>query len=489
MILTAPTPLLDAADSDDICVCVLPDPDGAVYIFAGSDRVRAAWRPTVSASLNVPWAAAGARVSAAASFDGCVVLGASTGELAIFSARDLSRGAAREPPVASPSATAATLPCAVAHISPLLTRHVPRAEPDESVDHAAGGAGADENAGVRVSVTAVFVTLASGDVLSASWPALRAGGAAPFRRWVLGSHTSLVGAAAANPLWSPLHDASWEPRRRFASALAPGLAAPSPAPYALLVAAGERPPVATYHATDEESVNDIAELVNSVKNALAGVVAAGRAHAVAQMGPFVPGWIAGLIGSGGGSAGGAVGGGATASTSTSAADSASAGGGGGWRGELPTRLEAELRVFSDASRRVVSLVLDPSRRLALIADTWGRVALIDAAECAVLRLWKGYRDAQLGWLEMRPGGAGRPGGARTALAAVIYAPRRNGGVVDVFRARFGPRVATKRIGALARLVYAERVIPGEPVPLAHCFLISTKEDGVAQSQELVFAEQ
>lgn len=469
ILATLPSVALVESDSDDQCMCVLPDPDGDVHVFAGSSCVRAVWSSTMSASLDLPWAAAGARVSAAATFDGCVVLGSSTGELAIFSARDLSRGAERMPPVASPSAATATLPCAVVYISPLLTRHVPRAEPGAPVG------GIEEKESVRVSVTAVFITLASGEVLSASWPSLRdSGGADPFRRWSLGSHASLVGAAAANPLWSLLHDASWEPHRRFASAITPGLCAPSAAPYALLVAAGEKPPVATYHANEEESVNDISEIVNSVKNAFAG--------AAAKMGPFVPGWIAGLIGSGSGGAES----GASATSSTNVAG----GGIGGWRTELPTRLEAELRIFSDATRRIVSILLDPSRRLALIADTWGRVALLDAAECAVLRLWKGYRDAQLGWLEMRPGRmSSDASGARTALAAVIYAPRRNGGVVDVFRARFGPRVASNKIGAQTKLVFAEELVRGEPVPRARCFLISTAENGVAQSQELVFAEQ
>ena len=37
-----------------------------------------------------------------------------------------------------------------------------------------------------------------------------------------------------------------------------------------------------------------------------------------------------------------------------------------------------------------------------MADTLGRVMLVDVAAVAVVRMFKGYRDAQCGWLLLPP---------------------------------------------------------------------------------------
>ena len=37
----------------------------------------------------------------------------------------------------------------------------------------------------------------------------------------------------------------------------------------------------------------------------------------------------------------------------------------------------------------------------MTADDYGRVLLLDAMEFVVLRIWKGYRYAQCGWIEVR----------------------------------------------------------------------------------------
>lgn len=83
------------------------------------------------------------------------------------------------------------------------------------------------------------------------------------------------------------------------------------------------------------------------------------------------------------------------------------------------------------------------------------------AEMQVLRLWKGYRSAQLGWLISSGAQTAAEAPAGTLLA-VIYSPRR--GTVDVFRARHGPHIASTKVGRHARLVYA----PGGHMPPAGC---------------------
>lgn len=56
----------------------------------------------------------------------------------------------------------------------------------------------------------------------------------------------------------------------------------------------------------------------------------------------------------------------------------------------------------------------------------------------LFRMWKGYRDAQCGWLMAEEEQS--KGRKRMALFLVIYAPKK--GVVEVWAMQQGPRVAT-----------------------------------------------
>ena len=103
----------------------------------------------------------------------------------------------------------------------------------------------------------------------------------------------------------------------------------------------------------------------------------------------------------------------------------------------------------DPTRRVTAAWLSPCGRLLVTADDYGRVLLLDTLEFVVLRMWKGYRNAQCGWIQVgeedAPGGDGRErggteveqeavtlggrGSARSALCLCIFAARR--GIVEV----------------------------------------------------------
>ena len=85
----------------------------------------------------------------------------------------------------------------------------------------------------------------------------------------------------------------------------------------------------------------------------------------------------------------------------------------------------------------------------MTADDYGRVLLLDSMEFVVVRMWKGYRNAQCGWIEVveedapegdsRERGSGEDGKeavrgegrrcAQTALCLCIFAPRR--GILEV----------------------------------------------------------
>ena len=140
-----------------------------------------------------------------------------------------------------------------------------------------------------------------------------------------------------------------------------------------------------------------------------------------------------------------------------------------WRDTLPTPLVPDFSL-ADVERRVDCVISDPSRRLVLATDAWGRVLLIDASELLILRVWKGYRDAQVGWLTA-PATAAT---GRASLCAVIYAPRRLGGVIEIWRVRHGERIGWLRVPPPARLIYTEddsdRTLP---FPIPRCHIVST----------------
>eukprot|EP00922_Rhytidocystis_sp_ex-Travisia-forbesii_P036684 GHVS01054559.1.p1 GENE.GHVS01054559.1~~GHVS01054559.1.p1 ORF type:complete len:348 (-),score=57.46 GHVS01054559.1:231-1274(-) len=66
-----------------------------------------------------------------------------------------------------------------------------------------------------------------------------------------------------------------------------------------------------------------------------------------------------------------------------------------------------------------SIVLCPWKpRIALLTDTFGRVSLVSLNTMLLLHVWKGYREAQVGWIA-------------TGGAVALYAPRR--GLLEVWR--------------------------------------------------------
>jgi len=77
--------------------------------------------------------------------------------------------------------------------------------------------------------------------------------------------------------------------------------------------------------------------------------------------------------------------------------------------------------------------------------------LLDTTDLVVLRLWKGYRDAECGWLvDDRCG----------CVCPVIYAPRR--GALEVWHGRYPRRIARLSVGRQGHLVYCAGAMPPPP---------------------------
>ncbi|KAL8566839.1 hypothetical protein ACOMHN_052237 [Nucella lapillus] len=100
-----------------------------------------------------------------------------------------------------------------------------------------------------------------------------------------------------------------------------------------------------------------------------------------------------------------------------------------------------------------SIVLSPCNNYIATTDSFGRVILIDMQKGLAVRMWKGYRDAQLGWVQVKEDGGGHrhsPSQSRVAQFLVIYAPRR--GILEAWTAVHGPRVAAFNVSKHCVLV-------------------------------------
>ncbi|XP_030642877.1 rab3 GTPase-activating protein non-catalytic subunit [Chanos chanos] len=111
----------------------------------------------------------------------------------------------------------------------------------------------------------------------------------------------------------------------------------------------------------------------------------------------------------------------------------------------------------DSRRHGESICLSPCNTLAGVTDDFGRVTLLDVARGIAIRMWKGYRDAQLGWVQVSEARGERELATspsmprRHAQFLVIYAPRR--GILEVWGTQQGPRVGAFTVGKHCRLLY------------------------------------
>ncbi|CAN6483768.1 unnamed protein product [Victoria cruziana] len=107
-----------------------------------------------------------------------------------------------------------------------------------------------------------------------------------------------------------------------------------------------------------------------------------------------------------------------------------------------------LTCLKDPPRKGEKFALSPSGSLAAIADSLGRILLLDTQALVVVRQWKGYRDAHCLFMEMLVGGdassSDLPQNGKSksdyCLCLAIHAPRKS--IVEVWKMRIGPRLLT-----------------------------------------------
>uniref|UniRef100_A0A1B0EVF1 Putative rab3 gtpase-activating protein non-catalytic subunit n=1 Tax=Lutzomyia longipalpis TaxID=7200 RepID=A0A1B0EVF1_LUTLO len=116
----------------------------------------------------------------------------------------------------------------------------------------------------------------------------------------------------------------------------------------------------------------------------------------------------------------------------------------------------------DLQRNASAIWLAPGCQLAAVADTLGRIVIVDCLKGLAVRIFKGYREAQCSFIEVAEkvpkSTAINPTKARRALFLVIFAPRR--GVLEIWPLQKGPKVAAFAASKHSQLLYTPHGLMG-----------------------------
>lgn len=116
----------------------------------------------------------------------------------------------------------------------------------------------------------------------------------------------------------------------------------------------------------------------------------------------------------------------------------------------------------DFNREADKIIRSPNREYSAVTDALGRVTLVNNIRGIAVRMWKGYRKAQCGWLQIEEEEPSSKKGPkhllRSALFLVIYDPKK--GVLEVWTVPNGVRIAAFSCSKKGRLLYTSHGLVG-----------------------------
>lgn len=135
----------------------------------------------------------------------------------------------------------------------------------------------------------------------------------------------------------------------------------------------------------------------------------------------------------------------------------------------------------DSQRNAYSVWVSPNKSLAAVSDNLGRIVVVDCHRATVVRMFKGYREPQCGFLEVKHDGKGginysnsnknsnnnKQKGLSVGVSSlaklratflVIYAPRR--GIIEVWPMQKGQRVGAFAAPKNGQLLYNVHTLMG-----------------------------
>jgi Rab3 GTPase-activating protein non-catalytic subunit len=122
----------------------------------------------------------------------------------------------------------------------------------------------------------------------------------------------------------------------------------------------------------------------------------------------------------------------------------------------------------DATRTAYGIWMAPvcensDVQLAVVTDNLGRVVLLDCEKGIALRMWKGYRDAQVSFIKAREKLSKNADkrDQRSAVFLIIYAPRRAS--IEIWPLQSGHKIATFHASKRGQLIYVPHNVMGASV--------------------------
>jgi hypothetical protein len=264
-----------------------------------------------------------------------------------------------------------------------------------------------------------------------------------FRKWRLGDQRRTADAALLAPSMPSLYDYLCEAGNVGGyDTTVKG----SPAPQSQLIVVGESPMISLYKISKDSGTVNVSEVVSAVASKMTRSVLGKLSRA--------GGWL-------------------------------------GWGGTPPSKAKPPEKKLilnlpmstnvPDDRRAVSSISVSPLGDLSVCVDGFGRVLLLENHSMTIRRMWKGYRDAQTGWLLVQdstsdPPSSGRqhkrkkgqssssssssrgrerssPGETgKRAQCLCLYLPRR--GLLELWPVQNGSRVAVFQVGRGCRLLMA-----------------------------------
>lgn len=143
-----------------------------------------------------------------------------------------------------------------------------------------------------------------------------------------------------------------------------------------------------------------------------------------------------------------------------------------------------LITIPDPPRSITSIQTSPpslmsgQSTLAALPDSLGRVCVLDLREGEIIRVFKGIRDSQCGWISAwERVETDNDVQQRLSLVLAIYVPR---GVLELYHMRHGKRLGAFQVGGGIRLIESCHGIlgsafaPVKTMPASRCFTLNSK---------------
>ena len=153
-------------------------------------------------------------------------------------------------------------------------------------------------------------------------------------------------------------------------------------------------------------------------------------------------------------------------------------------GSPPLRVPQTTNIL-DPPRRITSVSVDPTGKLLAMADSLGRVTLMDLVSKQVIRMWKGLRDANCYWIQEQlelsignnPNDNGNSNRQQVVLYLVLHAKLRN--IVEIWRMKHGGRIKSFNIGKDAQILecWTKTIEENCDRLLKKCYILHTTSNG------------